>query len=81
MAHKADPEVAYRFANLAGFGDHAAAYAAYNVGLRSSSHGVVFAWSMRELRQLLFIRDLAEDGYFDETPDFGPLPPIVRRVS
>lgn len=83
VERRADPETAYRFANLAGFGDHAAAYAAYTVGLPAFSGGTPMNWSMRDVRRLLFLRWRAERGDYDGDL-FGlppkPMPPIVRRV-
>ena len=65
MARRADPEVAYRFANLAGFGAHAAAYAAYAVGLPVFAGGQPLDWTLTDIRRLRFMRWRADRGDYD----------------
>jgi hypothetical protein len=71
-----DPETAYRAATVAGWDDDtAAAWAAWTLGLpvAAGEDGPIH-WSIREVRHLRFLRELARHGSIGHAVDAGPTP-------
>jgi hypothetical protein len=69
-----DPEKAYRSSLASGWPEEAAAaWAAWTIQLPTATEGAPLPWSMREVRQLRFLRAIYEAGGFvGDREDGGP---------